>query len=79
MLGELVPALLTALLVAMLISALRTVVGEAVGLPCRYSAATPATCGVAIEVPLMILVAVVLVSQSDLIFTPGAKISRHEP
>ena len=46
------------LLVALLISALAYGGGGADGLPSRYSAATPATCGVAIEVPLMVLVAV---------------------
>ena len=37
-----------------------------------YSAATPATCGDAIEVPLMVLVAVVEVCQADVIDEPGA-------
>ena len=65
--------------VALFTSALRTVAGDAPVLPCKYSAATPATCGVAIEVPLMVFVALLLVYQADVIDEPGAKMSRHEP
>jgi hypothetical protein len=36
-------------------------------------------CGVAIEVPLMVLVVLSLVFQAEVIFTPGAKMSRHAP
>ncbi len=32
-----------------------TSAGVAVGLPCRYSRAAPAVCGVAIEVPLVVM------------------------
>ena len=53
--------------------------GEAVGLPCKISAATPATCGEAIEVPLIVLVAVLLVYHADVIELPGAKTSRQLP
>ncbi len=45
----------------------------------RTSAATPATCGVAIDVPLIVLVAVVPVCQALVIPTPGAKRSTQEP
>ena len=44
---------------------LRTWAGEAVGFALRISAAAPATCGVAIDVPLIVLVAVSLVFQAD--------------
>ena len=43
------------------------------------SAATPATCGEAIEVPLMVLVALVLVCHAEVMPTPGAKRSTHVP
>jgi hypothetical protein len=36
-------------------------------------------CGVAIDVPLIVLVAVSLVFQSEVMFTPGAKRSTHVP
>lgn len=43
------------------------------------NAATPATWGDAIEVPEMVLIAVVEVCQADVILLPGAKISKHLP
>ena len=46
---------------------------------CKNLAATPATCGVAIEVPLIVLVAVSLVFQDDRMLEPGAKISTTLP
>ena len=58
---------------------LRTVEGEAVVLFCKYNAATPATCGEAIEVPEIVFVAVSLVYQAEVIEEPGAKISRQVP
>ena len=42
-------------------------------------AAAPATCGVAIDVPEMVLVAVSLVFQPAVMEEPGAKMSRAEP
>ena len=39
----------------------------------------PVTCGVAIEVPLMVFVAVSLVFQDEVMLLPGAKMSRHVP
>ena len=60
-------------------SAAVTVDGEAPGFVWRYSAAAPATCGVAIEVPLMVFVAVLLVLQAEVMLEPGAKMSRHVP
>jgi hypothetical protein len=78
-LGDPVPALVTLLGVALLFNDVATASGVAVGLAAKYSAAAPATCGVAMDVPLMVLVAVGLLYQSDLIEEPGAKISRHDP
>src|SRR5215212_5854683 len=60
-------------------SALRTVAGDALELPERYSAATPATCGVAIDVPLMVFVAVSLDAQAEVMLEPGATMSTHVP
>ena len=55
------------------------VVDEADGFACLYSAAAPATCGEAIEVPLSVAVAVFELNHADKIPEPGAKISRHVP
>jgi hypothetical protein len=65
--------------VAALTIASRTVAGDADGWLCRYRAATPATCGVAIEVPLNVAVAVSLVLYADRIDEPGAKMSTTLP
>jgi len=46
---------------------------------CEIWAARPATCGHAIEVPEIILVALLLVNQEDVIDWPGAKMSTHDP
>ena len=46
--------------------------------PCA-SAATPATCGAAIDVPLIVLVAVSDVDHAEVMLEPGAKMSRHVP
>ena len=73
------PALVTTLVVALLTSALRMVAAEADGFACLNSAAAPATCGEAIEVPLIVRVAVVEPIQADKIPEPGAKRSKHEP
>ena len=48
-------------------------------LPARIRAAAPATCGDAMLVPLMVLVAVVLPIQVLVMLLPGANRSRHEP
>jgi len=42
-------------------------------------AAMPATCGEAIDVPEIVLVAVVEVDQAEVMFEPGANTSTHEP
>ena len=45
----------------------------------RYAAAAPATCGHAIEVPLIVRVASSSPIHALFTFEPGAKISTHEP
>ena len=57
----------------------RTVAGDAPGLLCKNRAATPATCGVAIDVPLNVAVAVSLPFDDDSMLDPGAKISTTLP
>ena len=49
------------------------------GLACQAKAATPATWGDAMDVPLMMLVAVVLVYQAEVMLLPGAKRSKQVP
>ncbi len=56
-----------------------TPAGVACGLACKAKAATPATCGEAMEVPLMVLVAVLLVIQAEVMLEPGAKTSTQVP
>src|SRR6267143_6687380 len=60
-------------------SASRTCCAVAAGLPWRYRAATPATCGVAIDVPLIVFVDVSVSHHADVMFTPGANQSTHGP
>ncbi len=55
------------------------VAGAAVGSASRRSAATPAACGAAIEVPEIVFVAVVEVCQADVMPEPGANTSRQVP
>src|SRR5690606_23389338 len=57
----------------------RTVCGEADGLSARYSAAAPATCGVAIDVPLIARESESDPIHADVMFEPGAKMSRQLP
>jgi hypothetical protein len=57
----------------------RTCCGVNDGFWATARAAAPATCGVAMDVPLMVLVAVSLVNQAEVMFTPGAKLSRQVP
>src|ERR1051325_3904428 len=77
--GEPVPGLLTLLGVELLMMAAVTVAGDAVGFVSRNSAATPVTCGVAIDVPEIVLVAVSLVFHDEVMLLPGAKMSTHVP
>jgi hypothetical protein len=53
--------------------------GLSVGFALNSAAATPATCGEAIDVPEMVLMAVELFIHADVMDVPGAKMSRHEP
>ena len=73
------PELPTTPEVALPVSVAATVAGAAPGVPCSTSAAAPVTCGVAIEVPLIVLVAVSDVSHEDVMFWPGAKMSTQVP
>jgi len=57
----------------------RTSAGVADELTPRSNAAAPATCGVAMEVPDMVRVAVSDVDQAEVIELPGANISKHDP
>jgi hypothetical protein len=77
--GDPLPPLFTTPVVALLASAAATVAGKAVGFPSRYSAAAPTTCGVAIDVPEMVFVAVALVYHDEVMPTPGPKMSTQVP
>ena len=46
---------------------------------CRYKAATPATKGAAAEVPDCVTIALLDLFEAEVIFSPGAKMSTHEP
>src|SRR6266571_2706295 len=65
--------------VAFPVSAAVTWAGVADGFVSRYRAAAPATCGVAIDVPLIVFVDWSPLFQSDVVFTPGAKMSTQGP
>src|SRR4051794_24499772 len=78
-LGEPAPGLTTLDAVALAFSVAATVAGVACGVAPSTSAAAPATCGVAIEVPLMVLVAVSAVFHAEVMSTPGAKMSVQVP
>src|SRR5215204_7468747 len=78
-LGEPAPGLVMTFIVALEYMVLATVCGAMVGLALRISAAPPATCGAAIEVPLMVLVAVSLVFHAEVMPSPGAKMSVQVP
>src|SRR5215208_4492415 len=78
-LGEPVPGLVTLPGVPLSTRASRTCAGVNVGLAASTRAAAPATCGDAIDVPEIELVAVSLVFHSDLMLLPGAKRSTQVP
>ena len=61
------------------VSALEMAEGLDPGFADRYTAAAPATCGEAIDVPLIVAVAVVLVMYADVMDDPGALMSTHVP
>ncbi len=60
-------------------SASRICCGVYDGLADRTSAAAPATCGDAIDVPLIVFVLVSLLIQGAVMDEPGAKMSRQGP
>ncbi|CAM5405502.1 hypothetical protein SNARM312S_07955 [Streptomyces narbonensis] len=73
------PGLVTTFGVAAFTRAVPTWAGVAVGLSPRYTAAAPATCGDAIDVPEMVLVALSPVFHAEVMLEPGAKRSRTVP
>src|SRR5690606_12065031 len=66
------------LFVALFVSAAATCAGVADGFVCRYSAAAPATCGEAIDVPDIVALPEVLL-RADVMLLPGAKMSTQLP
>lgn len=65
MFGDNPSKLVNIFLVEPSVMACETAAGEADGFNSRKSAATPATCGAAIDVPLRTAVAVLLVGQAE--------------
>jgi hypothetical protein len=78
-LGEFVPAEVMIPVVALVAIAEANCAGVNAPFNCKVSAANPATCGLAIDVPEMVLVAVVDPIHADAIDTPGANTSTHDP
>ena len=77
--GDPVPTFVSASRVAVLVIQSEICCTELSGAIPKPSAATPATCGEAIDVPEMVFVAVVEVNHADKMLEPGAKTSRQEP
>ena len=71
-LGEPVPGLVTLFGVALFTRASRTCAGVAVGLALRKSAAAPATCGEAMDVPLIDVLDVLPEFDAEVMLEPGA-------
>ena len=59
--------------------AAQTSAGVACGLVCRMSAAAPATCGDAIDVPLLVAAATSVAMPAETMLAPGANRSLHGP
>jgi hypothetical protein len=78
-LGEFVPAEVMIPVVALVAIAEANCAGVKAPFNCSMSAAKPATCGLAIDVPEMVLVAVVDPNHAEIIDTPGANTSTHDP
>lgn len=78
-LGVAVPGLVTIPRVAALSIVLVTSAGVADGFDDKYNAATPATCGDAIDVPDRDAIRVVLPMNAEVMLCPGAKMSTHVP
>ncbi len=79
LLGDPVPTEVKRLAEALAVKKATTAAGVACGLACKARAATPATCGDAMEVPLMVLVAVLLLIHAEVMPEPGAKTSTQVP
>ena len=77
--GEPAPALPTTFGVALAIIVAATLAGVVPGFDATISAATPATCGDAIDVPEMVLTAVSASIQLEVMPVPGAKMSTQVP
>src|SRR6266576_3994921 len=77
--GDPVPMFERASAVAREVMADATWLGDALGTRCKYAAATPVTCGAAIDVPLRVLVAGLLFHHAEMMSCPGANRSRHDP
>ena len=77
--GDPVPAPVTTPVVESATRRSRTCAGVKLGFAESTNAAAPATCGVAIDVPLMVFVAVLEVFQAEVMLDPGAKMSRQVP
>ena len=77
--GEPAPMLVSTPLVAISTTVENTTEGEAVGAVSSTSAATPATWGAAIDVPLRKPAAVLLLLNADITAEPGANKSTHGP
>jgi hypothetical protein len=78
-LGDAAPIFASASRVAVLVIQSEICCTELSGAIPKPSAAIPATCGEAIEVPEMVFVAVVEVNHADKMLEPGAKTSRQDP
>jgi len=77
--GEPVLGSLTTFAVATACRRSATWLGVRFGFCCSMSAAAPATCGHAIDVPLIVALPVSDDGAADVIEDPGAKMSRHNP
>lgn len=77
--GDPVPGLVTLLGVEFVTIAAVTAAGNEPGFVSRKSAATPQTCGDAIDVPEMVFVAVSFVFHEEVMLEPGAKMSTQVP
>jgi len=78
-LSEFFPAFFTTYGVALMRSCASTCAGDKLLSDSKMSAAAPATCGAAMDVPLSDREAMSDLMPADRISTPGAKMSMHEP
>jgi hypothetical protein len=78
-LGDPAPRFFTTPAVALASIFASTSAGEIPGSSSRSKAATPATCGVAMDVPLRLKLPVLVFAFAETMFFPGAKMSMHVP